>query len=225
MKVNIKNIFLFPTSILFQVSSIFSLLFVSLWSCSLSLLRHSLSLLKYSLSSFWFSLSLWSWSRFAKCWDGGVTRHGCILCGHQLQELVGFGGLVSVGFTSLIFFSLFFFLSFSFIALLSFTPRGKPWGFGFGSKKKSKEMKMVGARAVEKGWPERGFVEVWWVCGCGFVEDGRLEHGGGWLWVCGGGAVGLGLWRWGCAVGLLQTKEKEDRRGEIEKEREWIKNK
>ena len=22
-------------------------------------------------------------------------------------------------------------------------------------------------------------------------------RGGGWLWVCGGGAVGLGLWRWG----------------------------
>ena len=45
--------------------------------------------------------------------------------------------------------------------------------------------------------------------GCGFVEDGRSEHGGGWLWVCGGGAVGLGLWRWGWAVGLLQTKEKK----------------
>ena len=45
-------------------------------------------------------------------------------------------------------------------------------------------------------WSESGFVEVWWVWGCGFVEDGRSEHGGGWLWVCGGGAVGLGLWRW-----------------------------
>ena len=53
-------------------------------------------------------------------------------------------------------------------------------------------MKMVGAMVVKKGWPERGFVEVW---GCGFVEDGRLEHGGGWLWVCGGGAGSLGLWR------------------------------
>ena len=33
--------------------------------------------------------------------------------------------------------------------------------------------------------------------GCGFVEDGQSERGGRWLWVCGGGAVGLGLWRWG----------------------------
>ena len=33
--------------------------------------------------------------------------------------------------------------------------------------------------------------------GCGFVEDGRLERGSVWLWVCWGGAVGLGLWRWG----------------------------
>ena len=49
-----------------------------------------------------------------------------------------------------------------------------------------------------------------WRCGkCGVVEDGLSEHGGGWLWVCGGGAVGLGLWRWGCSVGLLQTKEKK----------------
>ena len=33
--------------------------------------------------------------------------------------------------------------------------------------------------------------------GYGFVEDGRSERGSVWLWVCWGGAVGLGLWRWG----------------------------
>ena len=35
------------------------------------------------------------------------------------------------------------------------------------------------------------------VVGCGSMEDGQSERGGGWLWVCGRGAVGLGLWRWG----------------------------
>ena len=47
-----------------------------------------------------------------------------------------------------------------------------------------------------------------WRCGkCGVVEDGLSEHGGGWLWVCGGGAMGLGLWTWGCwAVGLRLWK-------------------
>ena len=53
--------------------------------------------------------------------------------------------------------------------------------------------------------------------GCGFLEDGRSEHGRGWLWVCGGGAVGLGLWMWGCAMGLLQKKEEDRREEEIEK--------
>ena len=52
---------------------------------------------------------------------------------------------------------------------------------------------------------------LWWGDGyCGFVVVIA--------WVCGGGAVGLGLWRCGCgfgivevgcAVGLLQTKEKK----------------
>ena len=58
--------------------------------------------------------------------------------------------------------------------------------FWVGSEQKSKEMKMAGTRAAERGWPELGFVEV-----------------GRWLVVR--------LWRWGCAVGwlgLLQTKEK-----------------
>ena len=36
------------------------------------------------------------------------------------------------------------------------------------------------------------------VVGCGFMEDGQSKRGGGWLWVCGRGVVGLGLWRWGC---------------------------
>nr|POE83934.1 hypothetical protein CFP56_51196 [Quercus suber] len=39
------------------------------------------------------------------------------------------------------------------------------------------------------------------VVGCGFVEDGQSDRGGGWLWVCGGGAEALGLWRWGCGGG------------------------
>ena len=30
--------------------------------------------------------------------------------------------------------------------------------------------------------------------GYGVVDDGQSERGGGWLWVCGGGAMGLGLW-------------------------------
>ena len=29
------------------------------------------------------------------------------------------------------------------------------------SEQKSKEMKMAGTRAAERGWPELGFVEVW----------------------------------------------------------------
>ena len=56
--------------------------------------------------------------------------------------------------------------------------------------------RMVGARAIERGWLEQGFVEVvsvgLWVCG------EWLKRGGGQLWVCGGGDMGLGLWRWGC---------------------------
>ena len=43
--------------------------------------------------------------------------------------------------------------------------------------------------------------------GCGFVKDGQSERDSVWLWVCSGGVVCLGLWRWGC--GLLQTKKKK----------------
>ena len=53
--------------------------------------------------------------------------------------------------------------------------------------------------------------------GCRFVKDGRSKRGSVWLWVCWGGAVCVGLWRWDC--GLLQTKEKkrvEKRRGNRE---------
>ena len=53
----------------------------------------------------------------------------------------------------------------------------------------------MGLSKNKKGGAGRSVVVV----GCGFVEDGQSERGGGWLWVwdCGGGAVGLGLWRWG----------------------------
>ena len=56
-----------------------------------------------------------------------------------------------------------------------------------------------------------GFCGLWW-------GDGRYGFVVVIVWVCGGGAVGLGLWRCGCgfgivevdsAVGLLQTKEKK----------------
>ena len=190
MKVNIKTFFY--SQCLFYLRYLLSSL-SSPFFFDLGLSRYSDTL--FPLSD---SLSLWSWSRSAKCWDGGATRHGCVLRGNQLQEFVGFGGLVSVGFTGLIFFSLFLSPA-CFLSLFSFTPRGKPWDFGFGSEQKSKEMKMAGTMTAEKGWPERGFVEVWWVWGCGFVEDGRSEHGGGWLWVCGGG----GLWVWDYGGGAV----------------------
>ena len=38
---------------------------------------------------------------------------------------------------------------------------------------------------------------------------------------CGGGTAGLGLWRWGCAVGSLQMKEKK--REEKKKQRNELK--
>ena len=53
------------------------------------------------------------------------------------------------------------------------------------------------------------------VVGCGSMKDGQSERGGGWLWVCGRGAVevvSVGLWvcggwpvrAWQClVVGLL----------------------
>ena len=246
MKVNIKTFFYSQRLFCLRSSSFFSLLSLSLWSWSLSLLRHS-------LSSFWLSLSLWSWSRPAKCWDGGATRHGCVLRGHQLQEFVGFGGLVSVGFTGLIFFSLFLSPA-CFLSLSSFTPRGKPWDFGFGSEHKSKEMKFgyeenleilgLGLSKNQKRWrwPEQwlprkdgrsvglwrcgecGVVDLWRmasrsmvVVGCGFVEVG-----------CGFGIMEVGL-----CCGFASDEREEDRREEEiekwtqknEREREeWIKN-
>ena len=59
------------------------------------------------------------------------------------------------------------------------------------------------------------------VVGCGSMEDGQSECGGGWLWVCGRGVVGLwrmadqsvavfgygfvgvGLWVWDCGGGVI----------------------
>ena len=177
-------------SLLSQESSIFSLLPLFLWYWSLSLLRHS-------LSSFWRSLSLIlvSLRQMLRWWRNKAWLRSA------WEPVAGIRGFWWSGFSG--FHRSHFLLSFSFTGLLSFTfsftPRGKPWDFGFGSEQKSKEMKMAGTMTAEKGWPERGFVEVWWVWGCGLVEDGRSEHGGGWLWVCGGG----GLWVWDYGGGAV----------------------
>ena len=45
---------------------------------------------------------------------------------------------------------------------------------------------------IRRGGAGRSVVVV----GCGSMKDGQSERGGGWLWVCGRGAVALGLWRW-----------------------------
>ena len=73
--------------------------------------------------------------------------------------------------------------------------------FWVGSEQKSKEMKMAGTRAAERGWPDLGF-----------VEDGRWLVVGLWVWDCGGEAV-----QW---VGLVcfRRKRRSERREEgIEK--------
>ena len=51
--------------------------------------------------------------------------------------------------------------------------------------------------------------------GCGFVEDGRLERDGGWLWRwdCGFGIMEVGL----CCGFASNEREEERRREEIEK--------
>ena len=52
---------------------------------------------------------------------------------------------------------------------------------------------MAGARNVERGWPERGFVEV---VSVDLWKMARVWCGGGWLWVCGGGGGVVDLWVW-----------------------------
>ena len=62
---------------------------------------------------------------------------------------------------------------------------------------------MAGARNVERGWPERGF-----------VEDGQSVV---WWWL----VVGLWRWRWGCGLmGLVQMKREEESLEREEEERE-----
>ena len=67
---------------------------------------------------------------------------------------------------------------------------------GFGSEKK-----------IKRGGAGRSVVVV----GCGFVEDGQSERGGGWLWVYEGWPVGawqclvVGLLGWGYVFGIVEV--------------------
>ena len=151
MKVNIKTFFY--SQCLFYLRYLLSSL-SSPFFFDLGLSRYSDTL--FPLSD---SLSLWSWSRSAKCWDGGATRHGCVLRGNQLQEFVGFGGLVSVGFTGLIFFSLF--LSPACFLSLFLSPQ-----------EENLEILGLGLSKNQKRWREE-IMEVGLFCG--FASDEREE--------------------------------------------------
>ena len=87
--------------------------------------------------------------------------------------------------------------------------RGKPWDFGLGLSKNQKKWR----------WPEQGLQREdgrslgLWRCGeCGVVGLWRMA--GGWLWVCGGGAV-----QWVGLVCFRRKRRSERREEEIEK---WI---
>ena len=70
-------------------------------------------------------------------------------------------------------------------------------------------MKMAEARLLREDGRSLGLGR----CGeCGVVgllrmvgrSVGLWRMANSWLWVCGDGAMGLGLWRWGCGFGIME---------------------
>ena len=199
-------------SLLSQVSSIFSLLSLFLWSWSLSLLRHSLSSFLLSLS-----LILVSLRQMLRWWRNKAWLRSA------WEPVAGIRGFWWSGFSG--FHRSHFLLSFSFTGLLSFTfffhPKRKTlrfWVWVWAKIKRDEDGRNNDCRERMAGA---------WVCG-GVVSVG--------LWVCGGWPVGawwwlvVGLWRWGCGFGIMEVglcfgfasdeREEDRREEEIEK---WTK--